>query len=139
MTNATSIRVRDLEKYLSLVSVELPAPDNLRTGNMEEINQVAPAKPGIYAIFYADSTNCFYVGASVNSIRSRLSMHFGKDARENYRGKLSVLLQPQKFRFWFCEITQPAEVDKQHFKCIVTALEAMCSASWNPEVTSRKF
>jgi len=139
MIIAASTKIEELQNYLSHISIELPSPDTLRGGGLDEIRRVVPAQPGVYAIFYADVGKCFYVGSSVNSIRARLLMHYGKDAKVNYRGKLHKLLTPEKFRFWFYEIKRPSEISGQRFRCIVTALEAMCSASWKPEVESKKF
>jgi len=139
MIIATSTKIEELTNYLSYISIELPAPDSLRVGGIDEIRRVVPAQPGVYAIFYIDVGKCFYVGSSVKSIRGRLLTHYGKDAKENYRGKLHKLLAPEKFPFWFFEIKRPSEISGQRFRCIVTALEAMCSASWEPEVESKKF
>lgn len=139
MVEAVSTSVEDLGAYLLRVFVEPPARAALKPASIGAISRVAPARPGIYAIFYANAADCLYVGSSINPIRSRLLTHFRKDAEENYRGKLSALREPQGFCFWFYEITRPVGVDRQHFKCVVNALEAVCSAAWKPEVTSRKF
>ena len=111
----------------------------LPTGNIENIREIVPKRPGIYAIFYADTGKCFYVGRAMDSIRKRLMMHYGKDAEENYRRMLGELLAPEKFCFWFHEIKRPSEMSGQKFKCILAAMEAMCSAAWMPKVESKVF
>jgi hypothetical protein len=113
-------------------------PLALNRGGLDEISEVVPKAPGIYAIFRKDG-RCFYVGSSIKSIRSRLIRHYGKDAELDYRGRLHELLDPDGFTFWFHKIKPPIEMEKREFKCLIASIEAVCSAAWNPEVQSRMY
>ncbi len=133
-------KVDDLYDRLTSTSVELPIPDTLITGGKDKINEIVPKSPGIYAIFYADTRKCLYVGSSTVSICKRLYIHYTKDVTENYKELFYKLQNPWEFRFWFYELRRPTEKENlQKFKCRIIALEAICSASWNPEVKSSKF
>ena len=133
-TNITNGFVEDI---LMLRSKQPPSP--LQEGRHEEIKRDAPNTPGIYAIFHKDNLKCFYVGSSVKSIRERLKMHYGKDAKKDYREKLGQLRNPENFYYWYYEIVCPTTLDKQDFKCLIAMVEAMCSAAWKPDVPSYKF
>jgi hypothetical protein len=74
-----NINIEELQKHLQSISIEFPSLDALPTGNIENIREIVPKRPGIYAIFYADTGKCFYVGRAMDSIRKRLMMHYGKD------------------------------------------------------------
>jgi len=122
----------------TISSIELPVPKTfLRAGGIAEIREVVPARPGIYAIFYKNGVTCFYVGSSASSIRTRLLIHYGANAKDNYRGKLGKLRATDKFRFWFHVIEKPTRISD--FRSFVAGIEALCSAAWNPEVRSYKY
>jgi hypothetical protein len=139
MTTEPTTSPSELWQYLSTALLRLPAKHLLHSGDIEDIKRTVPSKPGVYAIFYADSDRCFYVGKAVHSMRKRLVDHYRKDARADYRGLLHKLSDPQDFRFWFHQVRKSSNSTDHELKCLLTAVEAVISAAWKPEVVSRHF
>jgi len=130
--------LNNLSKYLSSVSIPRPAKATLHKGGYKQVKMSVPPEPGIYAIFRTNG-DCFYVGSSINSMKGRLLTHYGKDAKQNYRGLLGELKDHTRFRYWYWPIRKPSSWGSQRFKCLIIGLEAACSAAWNPNVVSLKF